>query len=91
MDFIPPTGLQNLNGDVPVPSNELTFGDGQRLSLSLLGTQISLPSFHYQQYQSGFTTNPPISVKETPPFSKEMLLLGQSDPSTGSKFARRSG
>lgn len=45
MDFIPPTGIQNLNGDVPVPSSELTFGDGQRLSLSLLGTQISLPSF----------------------------------------------
>ena len=83
MDFIPPTGIQNLNGDVPVSSSELTFRDGQGLSLSLLGTQISLPSFHYQQYQSGFTTNPPISVQETPPFSKEMLLLGQSDPSSG--------
>ncbi|CAN6896374.1 unnamed protein product [Brassica oleracea] len=83
MVFSPPTGLQNLNGDVPVSSSELTFRDGQGLSLSLLGTQISLPSFHYQQYQSGFTTNPPISVQETPPFSKEMLLLGQSDPSSG--------
>ena len=77
MVFIPPTGLQNLNGDVPVSSSELTFRDGQGLSLSLLGTQISLPSFHYHhQY-------PSISVKETPPFSKEMLLLGQSDPSSG--------
>ncbi|CAN6805076.1 unnamed protein product [Brassica oleracea] len=83
MVFSPPTGLQNLNGDVPVSSSELTFRDGQGLSLSLLGTQISLPSFHYQQYQSGFTTNPPISVQETPPFSREMLLLGQSDPSSG--------
>ena len=83
MVFIPPTGLQNLNGDVPVSSSELTFRDGQGLSLSLLGTQFSLPSFHYQQYQSGFTTNPPISVQETPLFSKEMLLLGQSDPSSG--------
>uniref|UniRef100_A0A0D3DQF9 Homeobox domain-containing protein n=1 Tax=Brassica oleracea var. oleracea TaxID=109376 RepID=A0A0D3DQF9_BRAOL len=83
MVFSPPTGLQNLNGDVPVSSSELTFRDGQGLSLSLLGTQFSLPSFHYQQYQSGFTTNPPISVQETPLFSKEMLLLGQSDPSSG--------
>ncbi|WZZ10902.1 BEL1-like homeodomain protein 10 [Brassica napus] len=76
MVFIPPTGLQNLNGDVPVSSSELTFRDGQGLSLSLLGTQISLPSFHYHQYSS-------ISAKETPPFNKEMLLLGQSDPSSG--------
>ncbi|CAH8357273.1 unnamed protein product [Eruca vesicaria subsp. sativa] len=88
MVFIPPTTggeVQNLNGEVPVSSSELTFhDDGQGLSLSL-GTQISLPSFHYHQYQLGtFTPNPSIiSVKETPPFSKEMLLFGQSDLSTG--------
>ncbi|KAJ0247776.1 BEL1-like homeodomain protein 10 [Hirschfeldia incana] len=86
MIFIPPTtgvgdvvtGLQNLNGDVPVSSSELTFCDGQGLSLSL-STQI----LDYHQYQSSFAPNPSISVKETPPFSKEMLLLGQSDPSSG--------
>ncbi|KAL0697950.1 hypothetical protein Bca4012_054072 [Brassica carinata] len=92
MVFIPPTtggedvvtGLRILNGDVPGSSSELAFRDGQGLSLSL-ATQISLPpSFHYHQYhQLGFTSNPSISFKETPPFSKEMLLLGQSDPSSG--------
>uniref|UniRef100_A0A1J3DM72 BEL1-like homeodomain protein 10 n=1 Tax=Noccaea caerulescens TaxID=107243 RepID=A0A1J3DM72_NOCCA len=100
MVFIPPTtgnvvtGLQNINGDVTgngaVSSSDLSFHDGQGLSLSL-GTQISVPSFHYHQYQMGFTQNPPLSVKETPPFSvdeigaksKETLLLGQSDHSSG--------
>ncbi|CAH2036788.1 unnamed protein product [Thlaspi arvense] len=97
MVFIPPTtgdvvtGLQNLNGDVTRNgSSDLSFHDGQGLSLSL-GTQISVPSFHYNQYQLGFTQNPSISVKETTPYnvdeisvkSKEMLLLGQSDPSSG--------
>ncbi|KAF8080450.1 hypothetical protein N665_0944s0014 [Sinapis alba] len=98
MVFIPPTtrggggdvvtGLQNLNG--AVLSSDLSFHDGQGLSLSL-GTQISLPSFHHQQYhQLGFTPNSSISVKETPPFNveeknKEMLLslLGSSNPSSG--------
>ncbi|KAG2303331.1 hypothetical protein Bca4012_062101 [Brassica carinata] len=94
MVFIPPTteagggdvvtGLQNLNGTVL--SSDLSFHDGQGLSLSL-GTQISLPSFQ-QYHQLGFTPNPSISVKETPPFnveekSRDMLLLGQSNPSSG--------
>ncbi|CAN7098956.1 unnamed protein product [Brassica rapa subsp. narinosa] len=94
MVLIPPTtGLQTLNGEVTrngaVSSSDLSFYDGQGLSLSL-GNQISLPSFHHQQYHHlGFTPNPSISVKETPPFdveekSKEMmLLLGQSNPSSG--------
>ncbi|KAJ4879524.1 BEL1-like homeodomain protein 10 [Raphanus sativus] len=95
MVFIPPTTTtigggdvavvtalpQNLNGDdVPVSSSELTFRDGRGLSLSL-STQIL--DYHHQ-YQPGLslTPNPSISVKETPPFSREMLLLGQSDPSS---------
>ncbi|CAN6880154.1 unnamed protein product [Brassica oleracea] len=95
MAFIPPTtGLQTLNGDATgngaVSSCDLSFYDGQGLSLSL-GNQISLPSFHHQQYHHlGFTPNPSISAKETPPFdveekSKEMMLslVGQSDPSSG--------
>ncbi|CAH8385482.1 unnamed protein product [Eruca vesicaria subsp. sativa] len=86
MVFLPPTtgaeGLQNFNGDVTangtVSSSGLSFHDGQGLSLSL-GNQISLPSFHHQRYQMGFTPNPSISVKETSPFNveeknKEMLL-----------------
>ncbi|CAG7869422.1 unnamed protein product [Brassica rapa] len=91
MVFIPPTtGLQTLNGEVTgngaVSGNDLSFYDGQGLSLSL-GNQISLPSFHHHHF--GFTPHPSISVKETPPFdveekSKEMmLLLGQSNPSSG--------
>ncbi|KAJ0257409.1 BEL1-like homeodomain protein 10 [Hirschfeldia incana] len=95
MVFIPPTtgagtGFQNLNDTVM--SSDPSFHDGQGLSLTL-GNQISLPSFPHQQYhQLGFTTNPSISVKETPPFnveekSKEMmmsLLLSQSNnPASG--------
>ncbi|KAG7597623.1 Homeobox domain [Arabidopsis suecica] len=91
MVFIPP----NTTGDVvtgngAVSSSDLSFHDGQGLSLSL-GTQISVAPFHFHQYQLGFTQNPSISVKETSPFdvdemsvkSKEMMLLGQSDPSSG--------
>ncbi|KAL1207776.1 BEL1-like homeodomain protein 10 [Cardamine amara subsp. amara] len=102
MVFIPPTtgnivtGLQNFNGDVTtgngaVSSSDLSFHDGQGLSLSL-GTQISVAPFHYHQYQLGFTQNPAVSIKETSSFNvddeisvknKEILLLGQSDPSSG--------
>lgn len=89
MVFIPPT-TGDVTGNGAVSSSDLSFHDGQGLSLSL-GTQISVPSFHYHQYQLGFTQNPSIPVKETSPFnvdeisvkSKEMMLLGRSDPSSG--------
>ncbi|XP_010459643.1 PREDICTED: BEL1-like homeodomain protein 10 [Camelina sativa] len=90
MVFIPPTTGDVVTVNGAVSSSDLSFHDGQGLSLSL-GTQISVPPFQYHQYQLGFTQNPSLSsVKETSTYnvdemsvkSKEMLLLGQSDPSS---------
>lgn len=89
MVFIPPTTGDVVTGNGAVSSSDLSFHDGQGLSLSL-GNQISVPPFQYHQYQLGFTQNPSLSVKETSTFnvdemsvkSKEMMLLGQSDPSS---------
>ncbi|XP_010477192.1 PREDICTED: BEL1-like homeodomain protein 10 [Camelina sativa] len=90
MVFIPPTTGDVVTVNDAVSSSDLSFHDGQGLSLSL-GTQISVPPFQYHQYQLGFTQNPSLSsVRETSTYnvdelsvkSKEMLLLGQSDPSS---------
>lgn len=91
MVFIPPTTTGDVvTGNGAVSSSDPSFHDGQGLSLSL-GTQISVAPFHFHQYQLGFTQIPSTSVKETSPFnvdemsvkSKEMMLLSQSDPSSG--------